>query len=75
MLRQRSVINKPVLVIYWQYLHMSFIVCYILAAGVLAKLVVAHDCENAGLGWHAEGSAGRPEEEISMGLRWFFCEA
>lgn len=62
-----------VLVIVWSFLHLPFVMSYILASGALSKLVIAHDCANADPDWLAEANALKSEEEIPIGLRWFYC--
>lgn len=57
----------------WSNIHLPFIMAYILAAGALSKLVIAHDCPNADTETLAEASALRSEAEVSIGIRWFYC--
>ncbi|KAL8655184.1 MAG: hypothetical protein Q9226_003144 [Calogaya cf. arnoldii] len=46
---------------------------YVLAGASLSRLVVAHDCHYAEVETLSESSAVLSEEEISPGLRWFYC--
>lgn len=46
---------------------------YVLAGACLSKIVLAHDCQDAELDYLTETYAGRSEEELSYGLRWFYC--
>ncbi|KAI9759129.1 MAG: hypothetical protein M4579_002576 [Chaenotheca gracillima] len=57
----------------WLSIHLPFIMSFVLAAGALSRLVLAHDCPDANLEDLAETSAIKSEEEVSMGLRWFYC--
>ena len=57
----------------WQYIHLPFILAYVLSSSALARLVVAHDCRDANVETLAEDWRGRSEAELSSGLRWFFC--
>ena len=45
---------------------------YILAAGALARIVLAHDCTNANPETLFESSRASSEAELSTGIRWFY---
>ena len=60
-------------VVLWMFLHLPFIMSFILASGALSKLVVAHDCVNADPETLTELYALKSESEIRIGLRWFYC--
>ena len=45
---------------------------YILAAGALARIVLAHDCINSDPETLFESSRSSSEAELSMGIRWFY---
>jgi low temperature requirement protein LtrA len=57
----------------WQAAHLPFIMGYVLAGAALSKIVLAHDVHDADPEWLAEPYAGRSEEKVHQGLRWFFC--
>ena len=57
----------------WQYAHLPFILAFVLGAGALSKLVVAHDCPDTDVAALAEASAAKSVGELDPGLRWFFC--
>lgn len=46
---------------------------YVIASASLSKLVLAHDCGNTDVESLDENSRPRSEEEIPVGLRWFYC--
>ena len=45
---------------------------YILAAGALARVVLAHDCFNSNPESLADSSQSSSEAELAMGIRWFY---
>ena len=59
--------------LFWVSMHLPMMAGYVLAAGTLRKLVLAHDCSDADpetLGGHfVQNSIG----ELEDGLRWFYC--
>lgn len=57
----------------WVSIHLPFLLGYSLAGAALSKLVVAHDCPNADVENLTEFYAHKSEEEINIGLRWFYC--
>ena len=57
----------------WQQVHLPFVLSFTLASGALAKLVVAHDCQNTPIEALSETFAAKSVEVIDPGLRWFFC--
>ena len=59
--------------LFWQNLHLPFILGFVLAAGALARIVVVRDCDNAALDFLTAGSQLKSEAELPAGLRWFFC--
>jgi hypothetical protein len=46
---------------------------FVLAGSALSKLVLAHDTEHANPEDLMEPYSGRSEEELPIGLRWFYC--
>jgi len=46
---------------------------FVLGAAALSKLVVAHDCQDTSLHDLTEAYMTKSEEEIPIGLRWFYC--
>lgn len=46
---------------------------YVIAGASLSKLVLAHDCSNTDVETLGEAYVERSEEEIAVGLRWFYC--
>ncbi|KAK3387682.1 bacterial low temperature requirement A protein-domain-containing protein [Podospora didyma] len=59
--------------LFWQYAHLAFIMAYILAAAALSKLVVITDCINSPLDTLTDFYQHRSAEEISLGLRLYYC--
>ncbi|KAI4107723.1 MAG: hypothetical protein L6R37_001408 [Teloschistes peruensis] len=59
--------------ILWIFIHLPFIMAYVLAGASLSRLVLAHDCKDADSETLEEASLGRSEAEIEPGLRWFYC--
>lgn len=57
----------------WLNSHLPFIMAFILAGGALARLVVAHDCDDASLEDLADTYQARSSGEIDTGVRWFYC--
>lgn len=57
----------------WVFSHLPFIMAYVIASASLSKLVLAHDCHNTDVESLDEGYQSRSEEEIPIGLRWFYC--
>ena len=46
---------------------------FILSSAALSRLVLVRDCEDDPLDTLAESAQARSEEEISLGLRFFYC--
>lgn len=46
---------------------------YVLASASLSKLVLAHDCGDSDTKSLGDHYIERSEEEIPVGLRWFYC--
>ncbi|KAH8888224.1 hypothetical protein GQ53DRAFT_654364 [Thozetella sp. PMI_491] len=57
----------------WQWAHLIFIMSFILSSAALSRLVLAHDCSDTDIHTLAEVSVVKSEEEISLGLRFFYC--
>ncbi|KAI9674861.1 MAG: hypothetical protein M1829_003601 [Trizodia sp. TS-e1964] len=57
----------------WNILHLPFIMSFVLSAAALSKLVVAHDCSNADPDSLTDFYKSRSEEELTSGIRWFYC--
>lgn len=57
----------------WISIHLPFIMSFVLSASALATLVRAHDSPDSPLESLYETFASRSEEEISQGLRWYYC--
>lgn len=57
----------------WGMAHLPFIMSFILAGAALSRLVVAHDTSNAHLEGLTEEYEERSTEEITQGIRWFYC--
>ncbi|KAF2721882.1 hypothetical protein K431DRAFT_65128 [Polychaeton citri CBS 116435] len=57
----------------WAMAHLPFIMAFVLGGGALARLVVAHDCPDTELEDLTEVYMLRSEEEIHIGIRWFYC--
>ena len=59
----------------WLYLHLPFVMSFVLASGTLARLVVAHDCPNADPEFLTERYAAESDAELQAGLRWFYSSS
>ena len=57
----------------WIAGHLPCIMGYVLAAGALSRLVLAHDCPDANPDHLGEAYRSRSEASLSDGLRWFYC--
>ena len=57
----------------WFTLHLPLMLAYVIAGAALSRLVLVHDTESASLENLAEPSQLKSEEEMSEGLRWFYC--
>lgn len=57
----------------WFSIHLPFVMSFALSAGALAVLVRAHDCPDADVESLYETFVSRSEEEISLGLQWYYC--
>ena len=57
----------------WISTHLPFVAAYVIASASLSKLVLAHDCIDSDIEALGEAYVGRSEEEIPIGLRWFYC--
>lgn len=57
----------------WISIHLPFIMGYVIASASLSKIVLAHDCSDTDV--HSLGGIyeARSEEEIPIGMRWFYC--
>ncbi|MCJ1321518.1 hypothetical protein MMC15_006863 [Xylographa vitiligo] len=58
---------------FWMWLHLLFIMSFVLASGALSKLVLAHDCADADPSTLTPAYAQKSEPDIDIGLRWFYC--
>ena len=58
--------------IVWMWLHLPFIMSFVLASGSLSKLVLAHDCPNADPSTLAPSYAANSSPSLTTGLRWFY---
>lgn len=61
------------LAITWMTAHLPLAMAFVLAGAALSKLVLAHDSSDSDPHWLWETYEARSEEEISDGLRWFYC--
>ncbi|KAF4629577.1 hypothetical protein G7Y89_g8568 [Cudoniella acicularis] len=59
--------------IIWATAHLPFIMAFVLGAAALSKLVVANDCADADLSDLTATYQLKSDDEIPMGLRWFYC--
>ncbi|KAF2149931.1 hypothetical protein K461DRAFT_281165 [Myriangium duriaei CBS 260.36] len=57
----------------WGMAHLPFIMAFVLSGGALARLVVAHDCQDTNVEHITEEYQARSESEIGSGIRWFYC--
>jgi hypothetical protein len=57
----------------WISIHLPFIMSFVLSASALASLVRAHDAPDSPLDSLHPTFISRSEEEVSFGLRWFYC--
>jgi len=57
----------------WSMAHLLFIMSFVLGGGALARLVLATDIEGAHAGNLTETYQARAEEEVALGIRWFYC--
>lgn len=57
----------------WNFCHLPFIMAYVLGGAALSKLVLAVDTVDSHLDALTETYQLKAEEEISMGIRWFYC--
>lgn len=57
----------------WTFFHLPFIMAFVLGSSGLSKLVLAIDTENSHLDALTETYQHKAEEEIPMGIRWFYC--
>lgn len=57
----------------WGYIHLPFIMSYVLGAAALSKLVLTTDCADTNLEDLLEISMEKSEHHIPDGLRWFYC--
>jgi hypothetical protein len=57
----------------WSLAHLPFIMSFVLAGGALSRLVVATDTSAAHLEMLTPTYQARSENEISAGIRWFYC--
>lgn len=57
----------------WFFIHLPFIMSFVLSAGALAVLVRAHDCPDADVETLYETFIPRSEDHISAGLQWYYC--
>ncbi|KAG8984009.1 hypothetical protein FRB90_005626 [Tulasnella sp. 427] len=57
----------------WFNAHLPFIMAFTLSSAALSRLVVAHDCPNSEAEWLIPMFEERSVEELSRGLRWFYC--
>ena len=57
----------------WGAAHLPFIMSFVLGAAALSKLVLATDCSDTKLEDLTETYMARSDQEIPVGLRWFYC--
>lgn len=57
----------------WTVAHLPFVMSFILGAAALSKLVLANDCQDTSLAALTEAYRVASEDEIPIGLRWFYC--
>lgn len=57
----------------WSVAHLPFIMSFVLGGGGLARLVLTTDIEGAHADLLMEAYRERSEEEVSQGIRWFYC--
>ncbi|KAK4507404.1 hypothetical protein PRZ48_001139 [Zasmidium cellare] len=57
----------------WSFAHLPFIMMFVLGGGGLSRLVVANDAPNSHLDWLTEQYQERSEDEIPVGIRWYYC--
>ncbi|CAK4028528.1 low temperature requirement A [Lecanosticta acicola] len=57
----------------WTFVHLPFIMAFVLGGGGLARLVVANDAPNSHSEWLTETYRERSEDHIPDGIRWFYC--
>ncbi|TVY33559.1 hypothetical protein LOCC1_G007531, partial [Lachnellula occidentalis] len=57
----------------WNTVHLPFIMSFVLGAAALSKLVIAHDCQDTEVYYLTETYMVKSEEEVPIGLRWFYC--
>ncbi|GAM90220.1 hypothetical protein ANO11243_082620 [Dothideomycetidae sp. 11243] len=57
----------------WGMVHLPFIMSFVLSGGALARLVVAHDCEDTDVEHLSDAYQARSEDVIAPGIRWFYC--
>ena len=57
----------------WAIAHLPFISAFVLGGGALSRLVVAHDTHGTSLEDLTETYHERSEEEVPVGVRWFYC--
>jgi len=46
---------------------------FVLGGAALSKLVVATDCEDANIEDLTEAYQAKADDEVAIGLRWFYC--
>ena len=56
----------------WSFTHMTFVQGFVLAAGAMKPLVLAHDTPNANVNDLGEAYRGLSEREVKSGNRWFY---
>ena len=71
---EKHAVRRHVLTsILWTTFHLPYVMSLTLWSSALARLVVAHDCPNANPDNLTERYLAISEEEISSGLRFFYC--
>ena len=59
--------------IVWVTIHLPFVMSFVLSGAALSRLVLAHDCSNTPVDTLVDAYAAKSEDEISTGVRWFYC--
>jgi hypothetical protein len=57
----------------WLSAHLPFVMGFILSAATLSKLVLAHDVKNSDPADLVDTYAAKSDEELNLGLVWFYC--
>jgi hypothetical protein len=57
----------------WFWAHLPFVFGFVLASAALSRLVVAYDCIDTNPDDLTEAYLAKANQEVSDGLRWFYC--